>query len=130
MHKLPTVIYIAQARLPALHEEAVTALAARERVDERQDWTNRAQALAAYAKMAKNDTLGDLADRIHARAVRKMGELPKEFDGRGGDRTKTGGTDSSAPTQRERDGRQAGVSPASDGRPRCQCSGGKIRGGR
>jgi hypothetical protein len=129
MHKLPTVIYIAQARLPALHEEAVTALAARERVDERQDWTNRAQALAAYAKMAKNDTLGDLADRIHARAVRKMGELPKEVR-RPWRRQNQNWRDRKFCSDTERDGRQAGVSPASDGRPRCQCSGGKIRGGR
>jgi hypothetical protein len=51
--------------------------------------------------MADDDFLRVLADRIQARAVRRMGELLKQFDGRGGDRTKTDGAVSSAPTQAE-----------------------------
>jgi hypothetical protein len=35
------------------------------------------------SKMADDDSLRVLADHIQARAVRRMGELLKEFDGRG-----------------------------------------------
>ncbi len=59
------------------------ALASCERIDECKTWANKAEALASYAKMADDDSLRLLADRIQARAVRRMGELLKEFDGRG-----------------------------------------------
>jgi hypothetical protein len=59
--------------------------------------------------MADDDTLRQLADRIQARAVRRVGELLKQFDGRGGDRTRTDGTVSSAPTQKQA-AERAGIS--------------------
>jgi hypothetical protein len=92
-------IEIASARLPATCEQAKIALVAS--IDECQDWANKAEALASYAKMADDDSLRQLADRIQARAVRRMGELLKQFDGRGGDSTKTDGTVSFASTQAE-----------------------------
>jgi hypothetical protein len=101
MNALPTNINIASAQLPATYEQAKIALAAWERIDECWEWANKAEALASYAKMADDDTLRQLADRIQARAVRRMGELLKEYDGRGGDRTKTDGTVISAPTQKQ-----------------------------
>jgi hypothetical protein len=39
--------------------------------------------LASYAKMADDDSLRQLADRIQARAVRRMGELYKTFNAQG-----------------------------------------------
>lgn len=39
--------------------------------------------------------------RIQSRAIRRCGELLKEFDGRGGDHTKSGGAPTFAPSQRE-----------------------------
>lgn len=44
----------------------------------------RLSALASYAKQADDDTLRKQADRIQARAVRRCGELLKQFDGKGG----------------------------------------------
>jgi hypothetical protein len=82
-NKLPTNADTARARFPATYEQARTALASCDNVDECLDWANKAEALAAYAKMADDDTLRTLADRIQARAIRRMGELLKEFDGKG-----------------------------------------------
>jgi hypothetical protein len=91
MNALPTNIDIARARLPATYEQAKIALASCASVDECQDWANKAEALASYAKMADDDSLRVMADRIQARAVRRMGELLKQFDGRG-DHMKKDGT--------------------------------------
>lgn len=83
MNALPTNVDIAHARLPVTYEQAKIALASCERIDECWEWANKAEALATYAKMADDDSLRIMADRIQARAVRRMGELLKEFDGRG-----------------------------------------------
>jgi len=80
---VPTNIDIAKARLPATYEQAKIALASCAHIDECQDWANKAEALASYAKMADDDSLRQLADRIQARAVRRMGELLKQFDAQG-----------------------------------------------
>jgi len=79
MNALPTNIEIASARLPATYEQAKTALASCERIDECKTWANKAEALASYAKMADDDSLRRLSDRIQARAVRRMGELLQQF---------------------------------------------------
>jgi len=79
MNALPTNIEIASARLPETYEQAKIALASCERIDECWEWANKAEALASYAKMADDDTLRLLADRIQARAVSRMGELLKQF---------------------------------------------------
>jgi hypothetical protein len=72
MSVLPTTIDNAKARLPASYEQAKIALASCAKIDECQDWANKAEALASYAKMADDDSLRVLADRIQARAVRRM----------------------------------------------------------
>jgi hypothetical protein len=84
---LPTVV---DARLPAVYEQACTALATCERVDECKDWADKAAALASYAKQAEDETLQRLAMRIQARAVRRCGELLQDFDARGDHRRKEG----------------------------------------
>ena len=89
------------ARLPAAYQAAKAALDRAVSIDECQHWANKAQALASYARQADDDTLQKQAIRIQSRAIRRCGELLKEFDGRGGDRTKTDGADTSAPTRRE-----------------------------
>jgi hypothetical protein len=76
-----TRIDTTKARLPVSYEQAKVALASCERIDECRDWANKAEALATYAKMADDDTLRQTADRIRARAVRRMGELLKQIDG-------------------------------------------------
>lgn len=83
MAAVPAGIDVARARLPQTYEAAKVALANCANIDECQDWANRAEALASYAKQADDDTLRRLADRIQARAVRRCGELLKMYDGRG-----------------------------------------------
>ena len=48
------------------------------RIDECHEWANKAEALASYAKMADDDSMRKMADRIQARAVRRCGELLKQ----------------------------------------------------
>jgi hypothetical protein len=66
------------ARLPVTYEAAQKALAECSRVDECKDWSDKAAALASYARQAKDNTLHNLALRIQARAQRRMGELLKQ----------------------------------------------------
>jgi hypothetical protein len=78
---------ISAARLPATYQAAVTALAECSKVDECQDWADKAEALASYARQAKDDQLRKMADRIQARAVRRCGELLKQIPPQSGKRT-------------------------------------------
>jgi hypothetical protein len=109
MQQLPTTVNIASARLPLAYEAAKQALANCESVDECKDWADKAAALASYAKQADDDELEKRAVRIRARAIRRCGELLKQFDGRGGDRSKSGDAPTFAPTQREA-AERAGIS--------------------
>jgi len=70
---------IAKAKLPATYEGARVALAECSRIDECQDWADRAEALASYAKQAQDDELRKMADRIQARAIRRCGELLQQI---------------------------------------------------
>lgn len=70
--ELPSIV---KAKLPASYEGAKTALAECTRLDECQDWADRAEALASYAKQAQDEELRKMADRIQARAIRRCGEL-------------------------------------------------------
>ena len=76
-------IPLQSARLPDAYVQAKTALANCASIDECKDWADKAEALASYAKQADDDTLRRHADRIQARAIRRCGELLKQFDGRG-----------------------------------------------
>jgi len=77
---LPPDIRVSDARLPATYEQAKAALAQCSRIDECQEWADKAEALASYARQADDDTLRKLADRIQGRAVRRCGELLKTFN--------------------------------------------------
>jgi hypothetical protein len=83
MNALPTNIDIAKARLPATYEQAKITLASCAKIDECQEWANKAEALASYARMADDDSLRTMADRIQAHAVRRMGEILRQFDAQG-----------------------------------------------
>lgn len=100
---------IAKAPLPSTYGAAKKALAGCARLDECKDWADKAEAMASYALQARDDTLLKLATRIKSRAIRRCGELLKQFDGRGGDRSKTDGTVHSAPSRQEA-GSEAGMS--------------------
>lgn len=89
---LPASINIANARLPQSYEAAKTALSNCTSIDECRDWADKAAALASYARQADDDSLHKFAVRIQARAVRRCGELLKQYDGRGrpGENSKAG----------------------------------------
>jgi hypothetical protein len=68
----------ADAQLPQRYEAARTAIAECERIDECKTWSDKAAALASYARQAKDDSLRVMAIRIQARAERRCGELLKQ----------------------------------------------------
>jgi hypothetical protein len=76
---LPALPETDTAKLPASYEHAKQALAAFETVDEAREWASKAEAIAAYAKMAKDKSLFNYARRIQLRARRRAGELRKEI---------------------------------------------------
>jgi hypothetical protein len=88
-------INTANAVFPKSYEQAKQALANCESLDECCDWADKAAALASYAKQANDDQLEKMSIRIRARAVRRAGELLKQFDGRGEHRRTDGGDGSS-----------------------------------
>ena len=106
---VPAHINPQSAKLPQAYEGAKTALAHCVEIDECKDWADKAQALASYAKQANDDQLMKMATRIRDRAIRRAGELLKQVDGRGGDRSKSEGTHTFAMTQSEA-AREAGLS--------------------
>lgn len=79
----PQLPSIADAKLPQSYERAKQALSECSQIDECQEWADKAEALASYAKQAKDEQLRKLADRIQARAIRRCGELLKTFDAQG-----------------------------------------------
>lgn len=79
-HKLD----INSAALPAAYERAKMAISECVNIDECKDWSDKAQALASYARQAGDDELEQMSKRIRARAMRRCGELLKMFDGRNG----------------------------------------------
>ena len=84
---------VSNAMLPKSYEAAKAALAECTRIDECKDWADKAAALASYARQANDDEMQKYAERIRARATRREGELWKQLDGRGGDRSKRDASD-------------------------------------
>jgi hypothetical protein len=78
---------MADAPLPMAYENARTALARCNSLDECQSWADKAAALASYARQANDDSLLTLAKRIQGRAVRRAGELLKQIKPQPGKRT-------------------------------------------
>ena len=110
MSSLPTVPDPANARLPVTYEAAQKALAECQRVDEVKDWADKAAALAAYARMAKNDNLRLMALRIQERATRRMGELLKQIPPATGVHLPSAKRDGAVPLGREQIATAAGLS--------------------
>lgn len=78
-----TTLNTVNARLPESYERAKQALSICSSIDEVKDWADKASALASYARQADDKTLENYAIRIRSRAIRRAGELLKQFDGRG-----------------------------------------------
>lgn len=70
----------ADAALPQRYEAARSAIAECERIDECKSWSDKAAALASYARQAKDDSLRVMSIRIQARAERRCGELLKQIE--------------------------------------------------
>lgn len=105
----PNLPALANAQLPATYQAAQKALAECSRVDECKDWSDKAQALASYARQAKDSTLHQLALRIQARAQRRMGELLKSVP-RGDEATRYGQAAAGPPVTRGQIAVEAGLS--------------------
>lgn len=80
MSALPSLHISARARLPAAYEAAKTALAECSRIDECEQWKDKAVALASYARQANDTALLEYASRIKNRAVRRLGELSRTVE--------------------------------------------------
>jgi hypothetical protein len=108
---LPATFSVANAKLPESYESARTALATCASIDECLTWADKAQALAAYARMADDDTLRKTCDRIQARAIRRMGELLKQIEPSKGGRPAETTTGTHSSFTRTDAAREAGMSP-------------------
>jgi hypothetical protein len=83
-----TVITVEQARaitggrtplVPIEYESALKALQACSTLDEAKYWDNKADALAAWARIYRNDQAGVEARRLKLHAYRRMNELAEEL---------------------------------------------------
>jgi hypothetical protein len=103
---------IKDAALPAKYEAARMALAECDRIDECKAWSDKAAALASYAKQAKDKGLVHVALRIHARATRRCGELLKQIEKAHGKRPNKirAGADPNSETRKDA-AKEAGLSP-------------------
>ena len=70
---------IENAQLPVKYVAARTALTECSKMDECQNWADKAKALASYAKQSDDQGLRKLATRIQARAIRRCSELLKQI---------------------------------------------------
>jgi hypothetical protein len=69
-----TLTDISSAKLPENFKAAKQAIAQCVEIDECAQWTDKAARLAAYARMAKDETLLKDAMRLQAHAVRQLGD--------------------------------------------------------
>lgn len=79
MHPLTPSI-ATKAPLPVVYVAAQQALAQCVAIDECKEWADKAAALECYARQRDDETLLNLATRIKARAVRRIGELLMEIE--------------------------------------------------
>jgi hypothetical protein len=100
-----------RASLPQTYVNAKTALAECSKIDECKDWADKAEAMASYARQAKDKTLQNMAIRIQARAIRRCGELLKkiipaknQYDAKNRATASAGGGTNNTQTSSARDG--------------------------
>jgi hypothetical protein len=98
MSALPANLDVDRARLPAVYEAAKRALAECSRIDQCKQWADKAEALASYARQAADQELRRFADRIQARAIRRCGQLLKEYPPHKGGRPSSKTQDGTVPS--------------------------------
>jgi len=101
---------INDAKLPETYERAKTALATCSSLDECKDWSDKAAALASYARQSKDDSLTKMSQRIQARAIRRAGELLNQIMTKKGARTDLEPRDGTDPMSRQQVAEDAGLS--------------------
>ena len=99
------------ANLPATYEAAKMALANCNRIDECKDWSDKAQALASYARQSEDTEMEKTAMRIRARAIRRCGELLKEIQKAQPGPKELKGVEPPQLSPRKEAAKQAGLSP-------------------
>ena len=99
----------ASAPLPQKYEAARAAIAECERIDECKNWSDKAAAMASYARQAKDDSLRVMSVRIQARAERRCGELLKQIP-RADEATRYGKDGTVPPVTRTQMATNAGLS--------------------
>lgn len=79
--QLPTEVKakVPSAKIPVQYEEACKALVACTAIDEAKFWDNKADALAAWARIYKSDQAAIESKRLKLHAYRRMGELSAEI---------------------------------------------------
>ncbi len=88
---LPSVPVTAIPRIPVVYTEAVKAIAACRTLDESKHWSDKADVLAAWAKIYRDDEVALEAKRLKLHAFRRMSELaealrPQLYANKGGHR--------------------------------------------
>lgn len=82
---------VKRPNLPVEYSEAVRNLVACATIDEAKYWSDKADALAAWAQIYENDQAGLEARRLKLHAYRRMGELAREIRPGGGNPRRGGG---------------------------------------
>jgi hypothetical protein len=79
---LPTTVRerMKTTAMPVVYEEACRALVACVTIDEAAYWDNKADALAAWAKIYKSDEAAVAAKRLKLHAYRRIGALAREIN--------------------------------------------------
>jgi len=98
------------APLPESYTNAKTALSKCTKMDECKDWSDKAEALASYARQANDDQLRKMADRIQARAIRRAGELYNQIEPDKGGYHGNYAQDGTVPSTRKQAATDAGLS--------------------
>lgn len=80
--KIPVVVRdrMPHVAMPVEYEEACKALAACATIDEGKYWSDKADALAAWAKIYKSDEAAIAARRLKLQAFRRMGEIATQME--------------------------------------------------
>jgi hypothetical protein len=101
---------ISSAPLPVAYENAKMAIYQCNELDECKDWSDKAQALASYARQSGDEELEKMSKRIRTRAIRRCGELLKLFDGRNGQNLPNTKRGSDSPFSKTEMGESVGLS--------------------
>lgn len=104
---------VVRSKMPVSYERAKQALEKCSTIDECKDWTDKAAALAAYGRQAKDETLVRSAQHIKARALKRMGELIEQIKPKRGGRPRKETRGGAPPSlnMRKSAGEAAGISP-------------------